>query len=104
MDTSDSRLARETVVRRPLPSTIIHCCKTGKSNEVSTQVVEDESLYGKGQGVKEGDRVILNPRTVLPKEIALLEEDVPANNESQPSFKSGEMPPAKEAPTGRGGP
>lgn len=79
--------------------------KTGKSNEVTTQVIEDESLYGKGQGIKEGDRVVLNPRTVLPKEIALLEEDVPATSESQSAFKPGDMPPPKEAGgKRRGGP
>lgn len=78
--------------------------KTGKSNEITTQVIEDEPLYGKGQGIKEGDRVVLNPRTVLPKEIALLEEDIPAASDAQNGFKPGEMPPIKDVPKGRGGP
>jgi HlyD family secretion protein len=87
--------------------------KTGKSNELSTQIIEDESLYGKDQGLKEGDTVVLNPRTVLAKEVTKLEEDVPATVDAA-SFKPGDMPPAKDAggkkgaapggPPGAGGP
>jgi len=78
--------------------------KTGKSSETTTQVIEDEGLYGEGQGLKEGDKVVLNPRTVIPKEVALLEEEVPAAGSNQPTFKSGDLPPAKDGSKGPGGP
>lgn len=76
--------------------------KTGKSNELVTQVIEDESLYGKDQGLKEGAQVILNPRTVLPKEVALLEEEIPATVDT-PSFKAGDLPPGKVPDKSGGG-
>jgi HlyD family secretion protein len=76
--------------------------KTGKSSETTTQVVEDEALYDQNQGLKEGDKVVLNPRTVLPKEVTLLEEEVPAVGANQPTFKAGDLPPAKEGAKGPG--
>lgn len=76
--------------------------KTGKSNELVTQVIEDESLYAKDQGLKEGDQVVLNPRTVLPKEVALLEEEIPATVDA-PSFKPGDLPPTKSPDKSAGG-
>ncbi|MGQ0636737.1 MAG: hypothetical protein ACT4QC_19170 [Planctomycetaceae bacterium] len=58
--------------------------KLGKASEAMQQIVEDESLYAKDQGLKEGDKVVLNPRTVLPKLVVALEEEVPALVEAPP--------------------
>jgi hypothetical protein len=77
--------------------------KIGKSNELATQVIEDESLYGRNQGLKEGESVVLNPRTVLPKEVALLEEEIPATTDGT-NFKQGDLPPGKDNSKGRRGP
>src|SRR5437016_9907700 len=43
--------------------------KIGKSNDQVMEILD---------GLAEGDKVIQTPRTVLPKEIALLEEQIPA--------------------------
>jgi hypothetical protein len=72
--------------------------KIGKSNEQVTEILEGLAL---------GDRVAQTPRTVLPKEIAQLEEDVPVTVESPTSgFKSPEpgAKPAGPPGGGRGGP
>lgn len=78
--------------------------KTGKSSEIATQLIEDEALYSKGDGVKEGDKLVLNPRTILPKEILKLEEDVPVVTDAS-GFKPGAVPAAPDATRGprRGG-
>lgn len=76
--------------------------KTGKSSESTTQVIEDEALYDQNQGLKEGEKVVLNPRTVIPKEVTLLEEEIPAAGANQPNFKAGELPPIKEGGKGPG--
>lgn len=47
--------------------------KIGKSNDQVMEILD---------GLVEGDKVVQTPRTVLPKEIALLEEEVPAAAES----------------------
>ncbi|MFN0053094.1 MAG: hypothetical protein ACKV0T_12990, partial [Planctomycetales bacterium] len=78
--------------------------KIGKSNESTTQVLEDESLYGKGEGLKEGDKVVLNPRTTLPKEITLLEDEIPALADTASQFKPGDLPATKDAAKPQGGP
>lgn len=43
--------------------------KVGKSNETTMEIRD---------GLQEGQKVVLNPRTILPKEIAQLEEEIPA--------------------------
>jgi HlyD family secretion protein len=71
--------------------------KIGRSNEQMTEIVE---------GLDVGDRLVQTPRTVLPKEIALLEEDVPATVESATSSLKVPEPTAKPAGPpggGRGG-
>ncbi len=75
--------------------------KIGKSNEQVTEILEGLAL---------GDKVAQTPRTVLPKEIAQLEEDVPATVESPTSDLKSPEPGAKPAGPpgggrgGRGGP
>lgn len=65
--------------------------KIGRSNEQAMQVLD---------GVAEGQRVVLTPRTILPKEIALLEEEVPAIAEQPqmtgPNGEKLQLPPAKD--------
>ena len=66
--------------------------KVGKSNEQMMQIVE---------GLSEGDKLVQTPRTVLVKEVAQLEQDVPVTVESSNSgLKLPDAPPA----AGRGGP
>jgi HlyD family secretion protein len=65
--------------------------RIGKSNELATQVLEEESLYARDQGLKEGDQVVLNPRTVIPKEVLLLEEEIPPVAEGN-LFKQTDLP------------
>lgn len=70
--------------------------KVGKSNEQFMEIVE---------GLSEGDKVAQTPRTVLLKEIAQLEEDVPATVEAAPTagLKAPEaVPPAGGPGGGRG--
>ncbi|MBI3864178.1 MAG: hypothetical protein HY290_20025, partial [Planctomycetia bacterium] len=68
--------------------------KVGKSNEQMMEIVE---------GLSEGDRLAQTPRTVLVKEIAQLETDVPATVESPTAELK--APAAAPAPGGaRGGP
>jgi HlyD family secretion protein len=86
-------VANEKLVRREV--------KIGKSNELATQVLEDESLYARDQGLKEGEQVVLNPRTVLPKEVALLEEEIPPVAEAN-AFKQSDLP-GKTPDRARGG-
>lgn len=74
--------------------------KLGKANEAVQQIVEDESLYAIDQGLKEGDSVVLNPRTVLPKEVVALEEEI-APLVQGPAIE-GKLPP--EASPGAAGP
>ena len=50
--------------------------KIGKSNDQVTEIVS---------GLAEGEKVVQTPRTVIPKEIVQLEEDVPATVESATS-------------------
>src|SRR5262249_33213025 len=60
--------------------------KVGKSNEQMMQIVE---------GLSEGDKLVQTPRTVLVKEIAQLEQDVPVTVESSNSgLKLPDAPPA----------
>ena len=71
--------------------------KIGKSNEQMMEIVD---------GLAVGDKVAQTPRTVLPKEIALLEEEVPAAVESATSGLKSPEPGAKPAGPpggGRGG-
>jgi HlyD family secretion protein len=65
-----------------------HELKVGKSNETVMEIRD---------GLQEGQRVILNPRTILPKEIAQLEEEIPALSPTAPAVP-GPMPEA--APEG----
>lgn len=51
--------------------------KTGRASESMQEIVEDESLYSANQGLKEGEHVVLNPRTVLPKHVSQLEDEIP---------------------------
>lgn len=71
--------------------------KIGKSNDQMTQIVE---------GLSEGDRLVQTPRTVLPKEIAQLEQDVPVTVETPANkMKLPEAPaPGRGGPGGPGGP
>ncbi|MBS0266789.1 MAG: HlyD family efflux transporter periplasmic adaptor subunit [Planctomycetes bacterium] len=78
--------------------------KVGKPNDQFMEIVD---------GLKEGEKLVQTPRVALPKEIALLEADVPANVESATTgLKAPPLPPAGGAPGagpggargGRGGP
>ena len=57
--------------------------KLGKSNDRVTEIVH---------GLKEGERLIQTPKTVLPKEVAQLQVDVPAKVEPKPVLKELELP------------
>ncbi|HLJ12002.1 MAG TPA: efflux RND transporter periplasmic adaptor subunit [Planctomycetaceae bacterium] len=61
--------------------------KIGKSNEQVMEILD---------GLAEGDRVVQTPRTLLPKEIVMLEEEVPATAESPTSALK--APPAGQKP------
>jgi HlyD family secretion protein len=69
--------------------------KIGESNEQMTQIVS---------GLAVGEKVVQTPRTVIPKEIAQLEEDVPATVESATSGLKVPEPGQRGAgPPGEGG-
>ncbi len=69
--------------------------KIGDSNDQVTQVVS---------GLVEGEKVVQTPRTVIPKEIVQLEEDVPATIESGTSgLKTPEPGQRAGGPPGEGG-
>lgn len=69
-----------------------HELKVGKSNETNMEIRE---------GLQEGQKVVLNPRTILPKEIAQLEEEIPA---AAPTVAPvpGPLPPEAGAPGEKG--
>lgn len=56
--------------------------KVGRSNELMMEVLE---------GLAEGEQVVQTPRALLPEEVALLEEQIPAISES--AFATREIPP-----------
>jgi HlyD family secretion protein len=69
--------------------------KIGESNDQMTQIIS---------GLAEGEKVVQTPRTVIPKEIVHLEEDVPATIESATSgLKTPEPGQRGGAPAGEGG-
>jgi hypothetical protein len=69
--------------------------KIGKSNDQVTEIVS---------GLAEGEKVVQTPRTVIPKEIVQLEEDVPATIESGTSgLKTPEPGQRGGGPPGEGG-
>jgi HlyD family secretion protein len=69
--------------------------KIGDSNDQMTQVIS---------GLAEGEKVVQTPRTVIPKEIVQLEEDVPATIESGTSgLKTPEPGQRAGGPPGEGG-
>ncbi len=67
--------------------------KVGKSNEQVMEIVE---------GLTEGEKLVQTPRTVIPKELALLEEEVPATTESATSGLKAPVP-GLDSPVSPGG-
>lgn len=67
--------------------------KIGKSNEQVMEIIS---------GLAEGEKLVQTPRTVLPKELVLLEEDVPATSDSTTTDMKMPGPAVPAAPAGRG--
>lgn len=54
-----------------------HEIQLGKSNDVAAEIVA---------GLSEGEKVVLNPRSALPDEVALLEQELAAMSEASPQI------------------